>query len=542
MPEELSKMQIRAIILKTLSKYRKLKNPLSEQIALDIEQFRAIDDKEQIAKTLFKEIASSELGEYINICAIILIESIENDVFEKCALDFLKDKNNTDEKKFFVISLIKQKGIYFDYDNIEDYIESPDTIAQNGVKGFLLNTLDDAEAQIDLLDFYLNIPEDEQIFLLNSLSKEDEIDSVAFVMGMISKLSIEDNKLNIIINALLEFDTPYAIEGLDYISKNYKIDLKQRQKLKNKIKKLKEKYPNFENNALIKNSSVNNSYISFVDGNSNFALILSRKNKEGLIDAIFLTININCGISACMGFGCISPSNYKTVLLRLFPDMLPVKINPMALKAIYKYYLSINEKTGTELPYELIVWSKLLDDIEDINYNFKDFIISKLDTTNLNEEKVKKFLLTRTNDNWFFEYGQNEAIDKIIDEIEKKHITQYDEIEKIIAQYIDEDFINNDKFTDEIIQRLIMQSYVLKLANLKMSSYSAYSLCFKDKYYKMFVNFLILKSIYQHFINMKEELSKKDNIFRKDNKYSFNSAEIENIAAQIEEEWKLKKE
>ena len=510
-------------------------------IANDIEFLKHAKDKQYISKLLFKEISSSQSPEYINLCAIFALESLDKEIFENSAVEFLQNKEIPDEKKFFIISLIKQKGIYFDYEEIEKYIKNPEEIAQNGVKDFLINTIFDSEVQIDLIDFYLNIPKSEKIYLLTNIAtNEDVADSIACAVSIIVQLNIEKEEFEIAKNILIESKSLYAIEGIEYILKNYKINLKERRKLQNQLQQLKNINPEFINNEIIKNSEIYDSYISFIDGNSNFFLILSRKMQDESIDAILLTISTREGISACMGFGNIAISNYTTIKKRLFCDSRPIKINPIAFKALFKHYKDKNKRTNTPLPYELIVWEKLLSDIQDINYDISEFINSKLDSTNLSEEKVRKFLDSKVTETWHWTQGQNKSIDNLIEKIEDEHIVNYKDIEKLINDNIQSDFIDNPEFMTEIKDRLLLGAYIASLANLKISSQVAYSLCFKNPYLKLLISNLIDKSIYEYLASIYEENIKQNaqSIFKRGKKTSFNIQEIDKLMADIEEKWK----
>ena len=143
------KMKLRADLMAILSKYRNTLNPKSSDFNNDITYLRTIEDKKYILKTLFKELVNAN-GNFVNICAVFLLELGESDIFEDCAIDFLRDNNISDDKKFLIISLMKQKGIHFDYENIQEYIENPNSTADKGIKDFLVNATVDPEVQIDL--------------------------------------------------------------------------------------------------------------------------------------------------------------------------------------------------------------------------------------------------------------------------------------------------------------------------------------------------------------------------------------------------------
>ena len=130
------------------------------------------------------------------------------------------------------MSLMKQKGLDFNYKDIVDYVDNPEELAHSGVKSFLNNALYDAEVQIDLLDFYINIPQNEKIYFLNNLQDEFEGDNLANAFSILAQLKLENEEFNIILNTLLELDSPYALSGLKCILEQRKIDSKTKTKLK----------------------------------------------------------------------------------------------------------------------------------------------------------------------------------------------------------------------------------------------------------------------------------------------------------------------
>ena len=530
------KMQFRAFIMSILNKYSALSEMASEKIDADIELLKSVPDKGLLAKVLFKEV-SEHKSDYANICAIFLMNTLDKDVFEKYALEILRNKDVSDEKKFFIISLLKQKGLQFDYDDLNNYVKNPERLAQDGVKDFLADAINDAEVQIDLLDFYQNIPKEERLSLLYNLAEEFSGDNLANAFSLIVQLDIEDDEADVIINTLCKSESAYAKEGLEFILLNKNIDIKTRETVQNTLKEINSKNIGFKNISLIENSKIYKCYISFVDGNSNFSFVISRINTNNIIDCTMVTINIMKGITACMGFSKLEAGNYNMLIKRLFSDSIPVEINPIALKSILSYYYDKNLKNGYEVPYEFIVWKNLVKDIEKLDYDVSEFINSKLETVNLNETKVRKFTVSKIVENWFYYYNQNKYIDKLIDIIEKEHINEFDKINEYINKVMNENFLNNKEFSLELQSRLLIQAYVARLAGLKMISSVAYSLCYKNPYLKILVNSIIDKSLYVYFLqNLNSDDS--ENLFKKEIKSVFSREELENIVNKFEEKWK----
>lgn len=524
----------RAQIISILSKYTQAQNIDNAQLFEDITQINLIENKSLIFKTIFQEICSSQNQVYIDVCSIIALETIDEEIFEKEAIALLQDKKISDDKKFTVMSLMKQKGLNFNYRDIANYVDNAQELAHSGVKNFLTNALNDAEVQIDLLDFFINIPKEEKIYFIENLKEEFDGNNLANAFSILIQLKEnQDDEFQMLLTELLDIDSPYAIIGLEFALNDKKAIKKT--KIKQRIKELKFKYPKFKNNELIKNSKVYECYVGFVDGNSNFPLIFSRK-KDDLLDSLLITINTQLGVTSCVGFSNMHIDNFNSVIKRLFSDSTPIKITPVALKSLYAHYIEKSEKNNIELPYELIVWKNLLNDVRTINYDLSEFINSKLDIIKLNEAKVKKFASSILVETWFYTQGQNKSVDKIIQKIEKDHIVELEKIDELVSKTIDKELLNNEEFIKEFQSKLLMQSYIAKIAKYKITSSYAYSLCFKGPYMKMFLNSIIDKSIY-FYLNSKLNENDNKNRFKKKDKTSFTKDELELILAQLEEKW-----
>ena len=532
MSDKTSTLQQRAQLLSILNKYRDIKKIDNNQLREDINSIRLLENKELIFKTLLQEIVSSK-GMFCDICSIISIEAFENEIFEEFAVKLLQDKKIEDEKKFLIMSLMRQKGLNFNYRDIVDYVENPQELAHNGVGSFLNNAIYDPEVQIDL---FINIPQDEKLYFLGNLQDEFCGDDLANAFSILAQLNLENEELEIVLNSLLESNSCYAINGLKHILETQGLEVKIKTKIKKEIKKLEKTYPDFKNDLLTLNSEVYKCYISFVDGKSNFSLIFSRKTKNNLIHALLFTVNTKKGITSCMGFCDLEIENFIAITKRLFSDSLPVNISPIALKSLYTYYCEKSKKNNIELPYEFTVWKNMLNDVRVINYDISEFINSKLELTKLTKAKVKKFVSSKILETWYYSIGQNEHIDKLIDEIEKKHIVDLDKINEMVSKLIDDKFLIDREFISEMQSKLLMQSYVASLAKLKMTSACAYSLCYKNPYTKMLIESSIDKSLYYAFSTKAYELD-DDNVFKKNSKSKFKKEELELLMAQLEEKW-----
>lgn len=542
----MSKMQLRKELVTLISKYKDNAIVENSKLLEDINYLESLPDSAYVLEFLLKEMVS-ENSTNANICALFVMELFDKETLEQHVLDLLMSKKVADNKKFFLISVLKQKGVSIDYQDISSYISDPDDIAKEGVRKFLKDLTVDPEVQIDLLDFYTNIPEFEKIPLLRSLLDESDVDTTALALSLIiqtvpSKESISTDEFKIVLDELTKLNSPYVINGLKHILANFELSKKQTMVIRGRIKEVEFSFRDFNDDKIIKDSIPYKSYISFIDGQSNFSLIFTRTDKENNFKTFLATCNLNTGVVSCMGFSKINEVNFHAILHRLFVDSMPVQITDMALKGLLNYFVQKNIETNTKVPYEFLIWKNLLADIKDINFDIIEFIRSKLDTVNLDEEKVKKLASSKMLATWYFSKNENEKIDKLIDKLESEHITDFSVIEEITSKYIDENFMDDLEFLNDIEQRLLILAYIAKLANLKMSSLCAYSLCFKNKYTKIIVSSIIDKSIYYYFLSQYVMKSNENNIFRRRNDSNYTPDELNSLINRFEQKWNQKKD
>ena len=94
------KLQQRATLISILNKYANIDQIDNYQLKQDIDAIIEIDNKELVFKTIAQE-AMGNNGLYSDVCAIILLEAIEDEVFEKEAYLILENDKIDDDKKIF---------------------------------------------------------------------------------------------------------------------------------------------------------------------------------------------------------------------------------------------------------------------------------------------------------------------------------------------------------------------------------------------------------------------------------------------------------
>ena len=539
MPE--NKMQIRTKVINLLSKYRSEREVSSEDIKKDIETLKNIESNDYVVKLLLNEIKDKNRL-YNNICALFLMQVAIQDNLEKNSLEVLNDKKISDTKKFFIISILKQRGVGIALDDIDNYITSDEELLNNQIGDFIDNAFNNPEVQIDLLDFFENVIEEERLCLIKSLIEETSNDKLAALLSLIAHCELNKNEAQLISKTLIDTKSLYSTYGLEFLIKS---DIKnnffnelETKKIIQTIKKNKLKDKDFCDTSLIKNSKIDKCLISLVDGKSMFSLVFSRIYKNNTRSCTLLTIDITKGITSVIGFANLSLEEFMKILKRVFNKSLPVEINPIALKSILDFYYEKNFKTNTLLPYELAVWMKYLADIRTINYDLSEFLNSKLEFVNLSDSKVKKIINSKFFENWFYIYSENKDIDEIINFIEKQEKFNLDEIENHIQKILNDKFMSDNEYIKKIHSDILIQSYVINLSRFKAVANTAYSICFNRKYLSDFVNSIIDKSILQHYINEKENKTSSCNMFKKGEKTTLSAKNINKIINHFGEKWK----
>ena len=232
-----------------------------------------------------------------------------------------------------------------------------------------------------------------------------------------------------------------------------------------------------------------------------------------------------------MGFGNINDVNLSTLLNRLFSDSLPVEIKPEIMKSLIKQYIDKNLSTSSIVPYEYFVWKKLLDDIEDIDFDIDKFLSENTNKISMSSSKVKKFLNAKIVETWYYIKGQNQYIDEIIDVVEELNSTDIAEIEKKIAPIIKEKFIKNEKFMDLLREKLRFQALAAYFAKLAASASCSYHISKSDKYLETVINSIVEKSIYAYLNSVLVEDDVEKNVFRKIGK------KTKFTKTQLEDKW-----
>ncbi len=534
MPLE-SKMKLRSEILSILSKYNSNKQINSKVIKNDIETLAKIENKDLLAKILMNEILTGNKN-YAKFCSLFILRILDKKEIENHASKILSRENITDEKKVFLLSILKQKGIYFSAEEVESFICDLDKTANDGVRNFLESAIENPEAQIDLLDFYQGITYQEKISLLNNLAYENKFKETINAFSVLCNLVLSQAEIKIISDVLLTTDSKEAIFGLENILKSNNIDETLTHKIKKKIKELKFKNPNCKKTTFTNDSKFYKSFVCFVDGGWNFSLIFSRIDKNNLIDTFFTTINIDLGITSVIGFYKIPKRNFDEILGRLFIDSPPIEIEAGVLASLLDFYKEKNSKTNSLLPFEYNVWANLISDIKRCDVDISEYLNSKLTCVEIKEKKLYDLFNSKIVDTWFYVKNQDPKIEEIFSIPNKQNIKDFAKIEDRIIDFINDKIIKDDEFINAFKSKLLLQAYISKLAKFTSISNYLFSICYKTEYIKMFLNYIFQKSICNYLLNNLKN-KQQTNIFKKSENFDFTEKETVAISEAFKKRW-----
>ena len=531
-----SKIKLRAEILSVLSKYNTKKDIKPDILKKDIEYFSDFEEKELLSKILLTEMLSGE-KRYAKYCSLFVLRALDKPSVIKAASKILEDKTVPDKKKIYMLSILKQKEIFFDSDEIEKYIDNIEQTASDGVKDFLICATNNPEAQIDLLDFYCSITSDERIALLENLTANSTGDEEINALSLITSLELSKKERQMATEALLSAKSIYALKGLKNLETLEETEDIYKKKIQKKIKEIEFKNPKYKNTALIETSTPYKCFISFTDGMGDFALIFSRIDKKKFIETFFAKANVELGITSVVGFYKIEKRSFQEILLRLFADSPPVEIEPPILVSFLDYYSQKNEKTNTTLPYEFDIWFNLTNDIKKYTEDLSLYFNSKLNVVNIPKNKISAVFKSKITESWFYVKNQNKKTDKIFSLLNKENISSYEKFEEDVLNFIDKEFLTDKNFIDIFKTRLLLQAYISKLAKFDKIADYLYSICYNEEYIKEFLNYIFQISIHNNLLQYIEEKD-EENVFKEKQKPHFTDKEIKKIINSIEKKWK----
>ena len=121
--ENLSKLQIRAIVIDSISSI--LSNRNNEQLIVDqiVENLNKIEDKSVLLSIFLNELIACKIEKNKKVIILLLLKIFNLDLIESNLYKYLKDNKVKDDLKIEVLNLLELLGKNLDYNECVKYLE-----------------------------------------------------------------------------------------------------------------------------------------------------------------------------------------------------------------------------------------------------------------------------------------------------------------------------------------------------------------------------------------------------------------------------------
>lgn len=540
---ELSKLQIRAKVLSVISEIKTINSFNEETLNKYINELKEINDRNTLFDIFLKEFIKLSEKEYM-FSSLLLKELVSADYIQEKVFDILKSNAYSDEAKYKLVQLLRVIGSNSAYDTIPQYFENPDEVLDLETQKLLDNASVNPEAMLDFLDFVYAVPNNDKKLLLASLKEDYQGDMLANIIYPILYSNFDDDFKLDVIDVLAESKSALAIDAFEYLMK-----ISENEQIINAcalgLKKIKfagatvEKATQYFQNA-IKEVKPAEFYTTIPDGNGNQALLISRVNntKKYVFGAV--VINDNFGIIDCFGFYDISQNEFEKIVNKFYKSDGKYQVCAEYIKTRINEALDVSIKNKKTLPYEFICWNILTKDIAPLEISIKDFVDNNVKTKQLTKDELLELLTKDYTLRWFVNTDESEILKRTVNEIYSK--TELDD------EYLKQchNTVLNELFNEENINiwknNLYNLIYLLYTNSEEENASEFYTMLKDEKLFNLFKSVLVQRSIFNHFVTLKENLKQLEstvNIFKK--KVASNSEykidKVQNIIDYLEKSW-----
>lgn len=536
-----SKIRQRAYILHEISKLRQLANVSDSDVEAAIAELSKIKDRVFLCTTILKEINGS-IAYFDGVLALLAI-NLARDVLEKCVFTFLEKSSVSDEKKLFLINVLNQAGIPVDMNMIHSYVKNPDAAIDTETEKFLKLAEVNPEAQIDFLDFYFGINEDDRAILLDTIIRDYTSDHLANIIIPLIYSVTDAEVLKVCIKGLLKSKSYLSFAPLDWLiqSSQDAVIVSLAKKTKNELKMagLRKNITTLEYyKELFKTSHPLGFFVSSIDGESNFSLIFARVYDNGAISTFFSVFNLETGPVSCFGLSNITKAEYDNIILRFFKDSEKIPLDPHFGKSLIDELIGFALQNKNYIPYELLCWRQLTYDIEPLDISVEEFMKNNLTPFNLSNANLKYATGSEYTSKWFFKYSSKyPELTDLIDKICKLKEENFEDFDKITSDFVLS--YKNTSFYEILKKRFLYQGYFFKSLGFKNLTSLFSSIYLEDELLKGFFEFSVKRSIYEFFLELEELKESKDkrNIFFERKKFKYFDFNSKKMLKLIENKW-----
>ena len=541
--EQLNKIQLKAEILTVITKLQTISD--TSKVNDIIEILAAQEDKKLLLDLLMREFIKTKEDKAF-IISFLMLKLTDKEHLENALWTSLKSPTVSDYNKALILNLLKDMGNRVDYNEIDEYFESPEDIIDSETRELLHTAIMNPEAQIDFLDFLEALPYEDKLTLVQSLGDDYSEDALAniliplFVHDPTSRIAI------VALNILGQTKSQLALHALTEVLEYADEDIVPA--IKRNISALKLSGVR-EDNAIdfykdvLSESKPYECYTSYPDGHGNQALIFSREREDETIQFLAVVVNDKWGIVDCFGFNQITKDEFEKIVSRFYGDEDSVYINQTVLKALLNQAENIVHRNGEIVSYEYVCWRTITSDIPIEPVPMEFIMEDKFKKEELSKNDFDKICLSDVAQKWFLDTDFSDEFSEFIINLNKEyHKGDYSiDLDKMIEDNIDE--IIPKKDTKKWQKRILTSAYLKYLANEKNEAQRLYSLYFDEKaMHQMFIN-IVRKSIYEYYVGLKfriKEESQTSSIFTRNRgeiRREFSLEELEKIIAEIENRW-----
>ena len=529
-----SKLQIRARLLSAITDLMNPSNHSAQSAMEVIDSLRDIEDKTSILEILVKELKKENPEERCQVIFCLLHELTDQNETETALLAELASPVLSDKIKSQIINILRAFGNHLNYDDYLKYLDNPEEIIDADTTRLLTSAIINPEAQIDFLDFINALPLREGKMLLESLNNDYDGDNLANILSPLiiskpcSELAFEA------INSIGSSKSELALRTLNYVIENVN-DLKVKAHAQKSINVLrlsgiKEDNTDQFYREILSKSPVYKCFCNLPDGHGNIGIIFSRKNDQDLIQMFSAVINDIDGIVDCFGFNEITDGEFERITSKFFSNDKIIEISA----EFCKFLLTNAEKTTRlmfdEIPYEYAAWRTITFDIPYREFNLEE----NAKKIELNDFLIRKLYEKGYFEKWFFDKNE--------------HFCAF--LEKFVQnqqKYFSEPLPTDEIFTNELKKtldyRLRLMSYLVRLEGYEIDADILYSLANNLEYLVKFYENILKRSIYEHFLNKKEQYYSKSaaaSIFtrkREEERKKIDINFVEKTIEEIEKNW-----
>lgn len=500
-----SKIQIRALVLQAVLKFKNQNIPSDSEIEKCIKYLSELGECKLVSSILLKEISANS-SNYDNIITLLLLAISKPEILSSLIFKLLNSPNVTDAKKLFLINILREQGLNIDYNFIQSHVKNPDAVINSETKRFLHDARVSPEVQIDFFDFYFTVSKQDRNMLVDSIIEDYTGDELANILEPFVYFYPEVHLNEKILTALVNSKSLIALKCLEWCSSNYSDSNIAR--LADKCHKkmiLSGLNPNVSNSVVFKSflsdSKPLNFWYSCADGNSNISCVFARQLDTGFIQTFFTVFNLYNGPIASFGFNELALHDFKIILHRFFKTSLHCNVNLNEGKLIFDCLCNRGWKNNVNVPYEFICWRHLTFDIDATECDFSSLLLSDLKIVKISEDIMDEIINSDMLSTWFYTPDNLSIVARSVEFLKVNKINDIKQIDDFIFN-LTREFIQVKSNLQSFLEQVYFQSYILKKSNMINSANALFTISKSDSLVCRLLYELVKKSLYFYYVNI----------------------------------------